>query len=67
MMSLFPIWNVQYQSRRPTLTRPLTGADYEIIEVTATNREHAAYLAARRLGPRCRVVAVWMASATGPA
>lgn len=65
MQSLIPTWWVEYAKRRPTLTRPLTHRDYERIEVSAIDEPSASRAVVGRFGPGIRVVAVYMASATG--
>lgn len=62
-MMLMPTWIVHYRRRRPSLTRPLTRADYLSVEVGAIDRDGAARAFNQRYSGE--IVSISMGSATG--
>jgi hypothetical protein len=62
-----PTWIVEYATRRPTLSRPLTSGDYRRAEVSAMDRDGAAAAFSQRFGVLCRIVSIYPGSATGMA
>jgi hypothetical protein len=60
-----PTWIVQYDSRRPSLTRPLTRADRGEVQVGAADREGAAAVFRQRFPAGHRIRSISMGSATG--
>lgn len=66
MNTLFPTWIVEYWPRRPTLTRPLTGAEIQRVEVgQCADRERALAAFRQRFPPCCKVASIYVGSATG--
>lgn len=63
MQSLMPTWLVEYETRRPTLTHPLTSADRGSVEVWA--RDLAGAKDAFRQRYAYIITAVSMKSAMG--
>jgi hypothetical protein len=63
MMQL-PVWLVEYEARRPTLTRPLTTEDHLSILVGASDRDGAAAAFRQRYGGH-RIVSISLHSALG--
>lgn len=62
-----PSWTVQYLSRRPTLTRPITTADHAEIEVGALDRAGAEAAFKQGFPASHKILAIILKSATGPA
>ena len=65
MLSL-PTWIVHYAKRRPSLVAPLTGRDYEELEVGAKDRDGAAAAFNQRMPAQCSIVSIRLGGALGP-
>lgn len=64
---MLPTWIVEYQRRRPTITRPLGRDDYLRVEVAALDEDRASAAFRQRYPAACRIVAVYVGSPTGMA
>lgn len=65
MIFSLPTWFVTYTTRRPTVCRPLTAADYATVEVGAANKDGAAAAFRQRFPPSNMIVCIAAGSGLG--